>query len=119
MSLISAKGVSKPGEDGFNGFVNFLAGNLEEKGVQATAKTSQVFLGLQIQCTQCHNHPFNDWKQSQFWELNAFFRQTRALRRFDRDRPADRVGRANQPGLRRRGRCPAKRLYSLSCETDW
>jgi hypothetical protein len=82
--LISAKGVSKPGEDGFNGFVNFMAGNLEEKGVQATTKTSQVFLGLQIQCTQCHNHPFNDWKQSQFWELNAFFRQTRALRRFDR-----------------------------------
>ena len=84
LELISAKGVSKPGEDGFNGFVNFMAGNLEEKGVQATAKTSQVFLGLQIQCTQCHNHPFNDWKQSQFWELNAFFRQTRALRRFDR-----------------------------------
>ncbi len=84
LELISAKGVSKPGEDDFNGFVNFMAGNLEEKGVQATAKTSQVFLGLQIQCTQCHNHPFNDWKQSQFWELNAFFRQTRALRRFDR-----------------------------------
>jgi hypothetical protein len=84
MELISAKGVNKPGEDGFNGFVNFMVGNLEEKGVQATAKTSQVFLGLQIQCTQCHNHPFNDWKQSQFWELNAFFRQTRALRRFDR-----------------------------------
>ena len=84
LELISAKGVSKPGEDGFNGFVNFLAGNLEENGVQATAKTSQVFLGLQVQCTQCHNHPFNDWKQNQFWEMNAFFRQTRALRRFDR-----------------------------------
>ena len=76
--LISATGVSKPGEEGFNGFVNFLAGNLEENGVQATAKTSQIFLGLQVQCTQCHNHPFNDWKQNQFWEMNAFFRQTRA-----------------------------------------
>ena len=80
--LIAAKGVSKPGEEGFNGFVNFLAGNLEESGVQATAKSSQIFLGLQVQCTQCHNHPFNEWKQNQFWELNAFFRQTRALRRF-------------------------------------
>ena len=81
--LVSAKGVSKPGEEGFNGFVNFLAGNLEENAVQATAKTSQIFLGLQVQCTQCHNHPFNDWKQNQFWEMNAFFRQTRALRRFE------------------------------------
>ncbi len=81
--LVAARGVSKPGEEGFNGFVNFLAGNLQESAIQATAKTSQVFLGLQIQCTQCHNHPFNNWKQNQFWEMNAFFRQARALRRFD------------------------------------
>jgi hypothetical protein len=31
---------------------------------------------MQVQCTQCHNHPFNDWKQSQFWGMNAFFRGT-------------------------------------------
>ncbi len=77
--LVEAKGISKPGEENFNGFVNFLAGSLDENGVQATAKTAQVFLGLQIQCTQCHNHPFNKWKQNQFWEMNAFFRQTRAV----------------------------------------
>ncbi len=80
LELVQAKGVSKPGEEDFNGFVNFLAGNLDDNGVQATAKTAQVFLGLQIQCTQCHNHPFNKWKQNQFWEMNAFFRQTRAVR---------------------------------------
>jgi len=80
--LIAAKGVSRPGEESFNGFVNFLSGSLQDKAVQATAKTSQVFLGLQIQCTQCHNHPFNQWKQNQFWEMNAFFRQTRALKQF-------------------------------------
>jgi hypothetical protein len=94
--LVSANGVSKPGEAGFNGFVNFLAGNLEENGVQATAKTSQIFLGMQVQCTQCHNHPFNDWKQNQFWELNAFFRQTRALRRFERGRDVVSVELVNQ-----------------------
>jgi len=80
--LITATGVSKSGQKGFNGATNFLAGKLEENGVQATAKTAQVFLGLQVQCTQCHNHPFNKGKQNQFWEFNAFFRQTRALRRF-------------------------------------
>ncbi len=94
--LVAAKGVSKPGEEGFNGFVNFLAGNLEENGVQATAKTAQLFLGLQIQCTQCHNHPFNDWKQNQFWEMNAFFRQTRALRRFENRRDIESVELTNQ-----------------------
>ena len=94
--LVSAQGVSKPGEEGFNGFVNFLADSLTENGVQATAKTSQIFLGLQIQCTQCHNHPFNDWKQNQFWEMNAFFRQARALRRFEKGREVAAIELINQ-----------------------
>lgn len=87
--LVTATGVNANRQDlaGFNGAVNFLSGKMEEmgveNGVQATAKTAQVFLGLQVQCTQCHNHPFNKGKQNQFWELNAFFRQTRALRRRD------------------------------------
>jgi hypothetical protein len=78
--LITADGANKPGEDDFRGEVNFLIGNMDDNGVNATAKTAKVFLGLQVQCTQCHNHPFNDWKQNQFWELNAFFRQTKAVR---------------------------------------
>jgi len=87
--LVTATGVNanRQGLSGFNGATNFLSGKMEdmgvENGVQATAKTSQVFLGLQVQCTQCHSHPFNKGKQNQFWEMNAFFRQTRALRRRD------------------------------------
>jgi hypothetical protein len=80
VELVSAQGVNEPAQENYNGAVNFLAGKLDEDAVQATAKTAQIFLGLQVQCTQCHNHPFNDWKQSQFWQLNAFFRQTRARR---------------------------------------
>ena len=82
--LVTATGVNanRKDVDGFNGAANFLSGKLEENGVQATAKTAQIFLGLQVQCTQCHNHPFNKGKQNQFWELNAFFRQSRSLRRF-------------------------------------
>jgi hypothetical protein len=85
--LVTATGVNtnRRGVDGFNGATNFLSGKMEEmgvaNGVQATAKTAQIFLGLQVQCTQCHNHPFNKGKQNQFWEFNAFFRQTAALRR--------------------------------------
>ena len=90
--LVTATGANanRKDIDGFNGAANFLSGKLEEMGVenavQATAKTAQIFLGLQVQCTQCHNHPFNKGKQNQFWEMNAFFRQTRALRRFDGSR---------------------------------
>jgi len=83
MELVTATGVNSPGAENFNGATNFLTGKLDENGVQAAARTAQVFLGLQVQCTQCHNHPFNKGKQNQFWEFNAFFRQTRALRRFE------------------------------------
>lgn len=39
-----------------------------------TGKTTRVFLGLQIQCTQCHDHFLNStWKQNDFWGMNAFF----------------------------------------------
>jgi len=83
--LVTATGANsnRKDVDGFNGATNFLSGKMQENGVQATAKTAQVFLGLQVQCTQCHNHPFNKGKQNQFWEFNAFFRQARALRKFD------------------------------------
>ncbi|MCL4202574.1 MAG: DUF1549 domain-containing protein [Pirellulaceae bacterium] len=81
--LITASGVNVPGREGFNGAVNFLADKVnDEKATLATSATSRIFLGLQVQCTQCHNHPFNEWKQQKFWEFNAFFRQTRMLRRF-------------------------------------
>jgi hypothetical protein len=83
--LITATGSGRPGDADFNGAANFLADKLEEGGVLATAKTSQIFLGMAVQCTQCHNHPFNEYKQNQFWELNAFFRQTRVERIEDGD----------------------------------
>lgn len=75
--LVTATGSCMPGDADFNGAANFLADKMAENGVQATAKTAEIFLGMAVGCTQCHNHPFNEYKQNQFWELNAFFRQTR------------------------------------------
>jgi hypothetical protein len=37
------------------------------------ASTARVFLGVRIECAQCHDHPFDSWKQEQFWRLAAFF----------------------------------------------
>jgi hypothetical protein len=80
--LVTATGATAPGVEGYNGAVNYLVMKVnDDKASQAAAMTAKIFLGLQVQCTQCHNHPFNDWKQRKFWEMNAFFRQTRAERR--------------------------------------
>lgn len=73
--LITATGCADPAAGDFNGAVNFLIEKLSDDGVQATAKTAEIFLGTAVQCTQCHDHPFNENRQNQFWELNAFFRQ--------------------------------------------
>ncbi len=70
--------VSSEGHYEENGAVNFLLAQMQDQddGVQLTAKTTRLFLGMQVQCTQCHDHPFNEWKQDQFWKINSFFRQT-------------------------------------------
>lgn len=70
--LISAEGNYQE-----NGAVNFLMAHLNDGQIPATAITAKLFLGLQVQCTQCHNHPFNTWKQNQFWEYNSIFKQCR------------------------------------------
>ena len=37
------------------------------------AGTARMFLGVRIECAQCHDHPFDDWKREQFWGYAAFF----------------------------------------------
>jgi hypothetical protein len=84
--LLTAKGKTNE-----NGAVNYVLAHLgeavprnkqEEEGqfemVPITSRTTRLFLGLQTQCVQCHDHPFNpDWKQNNFWGVNVFFRQVR------------------------------------------
>jgi hypothetical protein len=35
--------------------------------------TARAFLGVRLDCAQCHDHPFDKWKQQQFWNLAAFY----------------------------------------------
>ncbi len=39
------------------------------------ARSARVFLGMRLECAQCHNHPFEPWTQEEFWNLAAFFAQ--------------------------------------------
>ena len=49
----------------------YIAHDAKPESLAAT--TSRVFLGVRLECAQCHNHPFARWKQDQFWGLAAFF----------------------------------------------
>ena len=45
----------------------------ELKPENVAAATSRLFLGVRLECAQCHNHPFASWKRDQFWGYAAFF----------------------------------------------
>jgi hypothetical protein len=55
----------------------------EFKAENLAASTARVFLGASVECAQCHNHPFADWKREQFWEFAAFFSGIRSQRAMD------------------------------------
>jgi hypothetical protein len=50
--------------------------NSVENFVQAervAGSAAQLFLGVNLRCAQCHNHPFAPWTQADFWGVAAFF----------------------------------------------
>lgn len=40
---------------------------------EATRAVSQAFLGIRLECAQCHHHPFEKWSQDDFYGLAGFF----------------------------------------------
>ena len=43
---------------------------------ELTTSTSQIFLGVRLECCRCHNHPFDRWSQDDFYGVAAFFAKT-------------------------------------------
>lgn len=64
----------------------FFAANSEQATPQPNllaASVGRVFLGVQIGCAECHNHPFSTWTQDDFWGLAAYFARTRKVSKGD------------------------------------
>lgn len=90
---MTEKLITATGKTNDNGAVNFILQHLgeavprneqERDGkfdmIPVTSRTTRLFLGLQTQCVQCHDHPFNpDWKQQNFWAINVYFRQVERI----------------------------------------
>ncbi len=61
-----------------NPAVNFVTAAINEGDVdenKLAGKTVRAFLGQRIDCAQCHDHPFQHWKQQEFEGLAAFYGQ--------------------------------------------
>ncbi|WP_250846633.1 DUF1549 domain-containing protein [Aquisphaera insulae] len=56
-----------------NPATNFYQTTLET--LPLTESVAQVFMGMRIQCAQCHNHPFDRWTQDDYYGFAAFFSQ--------------------------------------------
>ena len=69
-SFVTARGDIR--EKGQTAIIAAHGGRPEE----TVAELSRIFLGVQIQCAQCHDHPTDRWSREQFHELAAFFPRT-------------------------------------------
>jgi hypothetical protein len=57
-----------------------------DTAVELAAETSRIFMGIQIQCAQCHDHPSDVWKRKQFHEFAAYFARTREFPIFNKEK---------------------------------
>lgn len=45
----------------------------ENRPENLAGSTARLFLGVKLECAQCHDHPFDKWTRTQFWEFAGFF----------------------------------------------
>ncbi|HEX2475361.1 MAG TPA: DUF1549 domain-containing protein [Lacipirellulaceae bacterium] len=47
----------------------------EQDRLKTAENVAQVFMGMRVQCAQCHNHPFDRWTMDDYYSFAAFFAQ--------------------------------------------
>src|SRR5207245_5456820 len=58
---------------------HFLPYNQIGPPADVMAEEVRVFFGRRLDCAQCHNHPYENWSQDQFWGMAAFFSRLTSL----------------------------------------
>ena len=89
VALLSSSGVNME-----NGPVNFLIKMTQKGGgggVAMASKASRLFMSTQIQCAECHDHPFDRFTQEDFKGMVAFFVRTKAKKVDAKDNKDTRV----------------------------
>ena len=56
---------------------------IERDALKLTENVAQVFMGMRLQCAQCHNHPFDRWTQDDYYSFASFFTQVGRKRAAD------------------------------------
>ena len=64
--------IAGTGETQKDGATVFAAAH-NGQAVELAGEVSRVFMGVQIQCAECHDHPNDPWKREQFHQFAAFF----------------------------------------------
>lgn len=60
--------------------VAHLDGRNSVSAPEFAGEVARIFLGIQIQCAQCHDHPTDPWTREQFHQFAAFFAGTQGRR---------------------------------------
>jgi hypothetical protein len=100
-SEVARELVGASGRNDENGATSFVLAYNDEMEALA-AVTARTLLGVQIQCAQCHDHPYDHWKQADFNGFAAFFLGARANRVAETPQ-AFRLTDATPEELRRKG----------------
>ena len=67
-----------PNDPDSQSLIAFYQAN-EAKPENVGAAVSRLFLGIKLECAQCHDHPFAPYTKEQFWEFAAFFAELNVL----------------------------------------
>ena len=132
--------IAGTGDTNRNAAVNYMLHNVGEMNkaeeqtkvgkwdmVPATSRTTRLFLGIRIQCVQCHDHPFNgEWGQHHFWGINAFLRQAdsngrplmMAAKKKKGEKGMQQFGVSDNPGFNSEGLIPFERRNTVYLYTD-
>lgn len=86
--LISADGSTQTeGEGDIAYVVRWTDRAQQEAPPNLAGQTVKVFMGIRLQCAQCHDHPYEKWTQQDFWGVAAYFARQRARQIQENQKP--------------------------------